>query len=252
MDIFVLGSCSGTEPQAGRHHTSWVLRYRNELYWFDAGENCSYTAHLAGLDLLTSRAVFISHPHIDHIGGLPNLYWTIAKLHALRKEPLDVELPVYTSSPAQIEAIFRMLAETEFPCTSPVHTLREGIVISAPFQVEARGNRHLRLDPSGKPRSFSFRISVEGKTIVYSGDVTSIRELDGWTQHCDLLMMESGHHKPEEVCRYLADSHAEIGRMVFVHHGRVLLRDPEGVIARCREIVPFPVDAAFDGMRLEL
>ena len=73
MEIFVLGSCSGTEPQAGRHHTSWVLRYRNELYWFDAGENCSYTAHLAGLDLLTSRAVFISHPHIDHIGGFPEI-----------------------------------------------------------------------------------------------------------------------------------------------------------------------------------
>ena len=143
MEIFVLGSCSGTEPQAGRHHTSWVLRYRNELYWFDAGENCSYTAHLAGLDLLTSRAVFISHPHIDHIGGLPNLYWTIAKLHALRKEPLDVELPVYTSSPAQIEAIFRMLAETEFPCTSPVHKLQEGIVIAV------RRYRHLELVLSG-------------------------------------------------------------------------------------------------------
>ena len=252
IEIFLLGSCSGTEPQAGRHHTSWVLRFNNELFWFDAGENCSYTAHLAGLDLRTSRAVFLSHSHLDHVGGLPNLFWTIAKLRRLNKEPREFELPVHTPAPGQIEAVFRLLADTEFPCTSPIVPMHEGVLMSDPIRVEARGNTHLPATPSGEPRSFSFRITADGKTIVYSGDVRSIQELDGWSSRCDLLLMESGHHPPCDVCRYLTGRDAEIGRLIFLHHGRIMLNDPEGVTAACREIAPFPVDAAFDGMRIEL
>ena len=252
MDIFLLGSCSGTEPQPGRHHTSWVLRHDGGLFWFDAGENCSYTAHLAGIDLTASRAVFLSHPHLDHVGGLPNLLWTIAKLRIIGKQPRQFELPIYTASTAQIEAVFQMLGVTEFPCRSQIIPLREGIVLASPIQVEARGNRHLPPAPSGEARSFSFRITAEGKTILYSGDVDSIRELDGWTGQCDLLLMENGHHQPEEVCRYLAEINAKIGRLVFVHLGRAMLRDPEGLTARCRELVTFPVDTAFDGMHIEL
>ena len=252
IEIFILGSCSGTEPQAGRHHTSWVLKIHNELFWFDAGENCSYSAHLAGLDLRSSRTVFLSHPHLDHVGGLPNLFWTIAKLRRLNKEPVQFELPVHTASPMQVEAAFRMLADTEFPCTSPIVPLREGVVMTDPIRVEARGNAHLSRKPSGEPRSFSFHIAAGGRTIVYSGDVRSIEELDGWTDRCDLLLMENGHHQPIEVCRHLAGRGAKIGRLVFLHHGRTMLRDPDGVIAACREIAQFPVDAAFDGMKIEL
>ena len=81
------------------------------------------------------------------------------------------------------------------------------VVLGSPVRVEARANSHVAPRPSGEPRSYSFRITAEGKTILYSGDVGSIRELDGWTRRCDLLLMENGHHQPPEVCRYLADIH---------------------------------------------
>ena len=71
--ICILGSCSGTEPMLNRHHTALTLEYNGRLYQFDAGEGCAYTAYLGGVDLVNLRALFISHPHIDHNAGLPHL-----------------------------------------------------------------------------------------------------------------------------------------------------------------------------------
>ena len=79
-NIKIIGSCSGTEPILNKHHTSVLLTVNGSNYFFDAGENCSRLAHLGGDDLLSTRAVFISHTHYDHIGGLCGLLWNIRKL----------------------------------------------------------------------------------------------------------------------------------------------------------------------------
>ena len=81
MKLYVFGSCSGTEPMEGRHHTSVAFEINDRFYWFDAGENCSYTAHLMGVDLLKISDIFISHTHMDHIGGLANLLWNTLLCH---------------------------------------------------------------------------------------------------------------------------------------------------------------------------
>ena len=64
----------------GRHHTAWMLEAGGRLYQFDAGECCAWTAHLMKLDILALRALFISHPHSDHNGGLPMLLWNRNKI----------------------------------------------------------------------------------------------------------------------------------------------------------------------------
>ncbi|MDD6563518.1 MAG: hypothetical protein PUF08_00410, partial [Clostridiales bacterium] len=64
MKFYIFGSCSGTEPFKGRHHTAWALELNGRIYWFDAGETCSYTAHLMGVELLAVSDIFISHPHM--------------------------------------------------------------------------------------------------------------------------------------------------------------------------------------------
>ena len=71
--IHYLGTCSGTEPKPGMHHTSTMLEADGKLYWFDMGEGCAHTAYTSGIDVTKCRAIFVSHPHIDHIGGMANV-----------------------------------------------------------------------------------------------------------------------------------------------------------------------------------
>ena len=87
IKITFLGTCSGTEPMPDRHHSSVAFEINGNYYFFDAGENCSHKAYTSGIDLSRVRAVFISHMHIDHIGGLANLFFTISKLHKVTKKP---------------------------------------------------------------------------------------------------------------------------------------------------------------------
>ena len=95
MKIHFLGTCSGTEPYPGRHHSSFVIEYDQRLYWFDAGEGCGHTAHVMGLNTLSTEAMFISHPHIDHTGGLPHLVWMLKKLESRTEEPISNQIDVF-------------------------------------------------------------------------------------------------------------------------------------------------------------
>ena len=80
IKINFLGTCSGTEPMRDMHHSSLIIDINGKLLWFDAGENAAYRAHTSGIDIMKTKALFVSHPHIDHIGGLANLLCCINKL----------------------------------------------------------------------------------------------------------------------------------------------------------------------------
>lgn len=254
--LIVLGTCAGTEPMPGRHHTSFVIETGGRVYWFDAGECCSYTAHLLGVDHLKTRAVFISHPHMDHVGGLGNMLWTIRKLAGMqRTTTVDGRVDLYIPELRAWEGILQMLRYTEggfvVPFELEAHRTGEGLLYEDEnIRVTAMHNNHLA-NEHGESVSYSFRIETEGKTVVFSGDVrqyTEVAPLIG--EGCDYLLMETGHHKVKDICDF-ADAQP-VGKLIFVHNGRdILYERPEvgealEAAVRCNPVI------SWDGMEITL
>ncbi|MBE6610898.1 MAG: MBL fold metallo-hydrolase [Ruminococcaceae bacterium] len=231
MKLHIFGSCAGTEPIAGWHHTAWALETEHGLYWFDAGETCSYTAHLMGLDLLRVRSVFISHTHMDHVGGLGNLFWNIRKLTYVTGRNVEQDIDLFIPRMSSWDAILALLKNTEggFACKFGInaHGVEDGVIYDRDgVKVEALHNRHLEAAPPW--HSFSYRITCEGKTIVFSGDVKSSEDLDPYlADGCDLLMMETGHHDPDVIARYLSEHRYDVKKLAYIHNGVCIRETPD-------------------------
>ena len=227
MQIHYLGTCSGTEPYAGTHHCSLMMETGGRIYWFDAGEGCAHTAHTHGIDIMKTRALFISHPHIDHTGGLPHLFFCIDKRIGREGRTLidNNTLQMYLPDDNLLDALRLMgvyHGERNHFAVVP-HTISRGIIHEDDLvRITAIPNTHL--GQTEIPLSFSFLVEAEGQRIVYSGDVKRPEELDPFLQQgADLLIMETGHHRVADVCAYAVSR--GVPRLRFNHHGREILND---------------------------
>jgi ribonuclease BN (tRNA processing enzyme) len=257
MKIHFFGTCAGTEPVAGRKHVSFAVEKDGEVYWFDAGEGCSYTAHLMGVDLLSVRNIFISHSHMDHVGGLGNLLWNIRKLdnHAHRLSGKSVD--VFLANSKTWDGIMQLLSQTEGGFKTEFAVNRQNIEDGEIFHkngfcVTALHNTHMGMPENGQWMSYSFRMEAEGRSIVFSGDLGALSDIDPLIGQCDLLLMETGHYAPEDVCNYIKDSGKNIGTLGFIHSGRHILNHPDLELSKAKKILGDRVFIAEDGMSMEI
>ncbi|NVM37299.1 MAG: ribonuclease Z [Candidatus Lokiarchaeota archaeon] len=70
MELIILGSAAAT-PIKERNLSSIALRFRNQIFIFDCGEDFQRKFAEAGLKFNKPMKIFITHFHGDHLLGLP-------------------------------------------------------------------------------------------------------------------------------------------------------------------------------------
>lgn len=262
MKLTVLGSCSGTEPYPGCHQTSVAVETGGRLFFIDAGENCGYSSYLLGIDQKKTEAIFITHTHMDHVGGLPHLLWNFRKIctlspeneAAMRGKCIQLYLPdlaVYAgvramllASEGHYETVFRL----------EPHLLRDGVAYQQDgVALTAFHNFHLGEPAPGQPwLSYSFLLEAEGKKVFFSGDFRDLSEILPPLEGADLVFLETGHHRASQLCQELKDSGSSFGTVAFYHHGLEILNDREGELAAAKAVLGGQMTFSSDGSVYEL
>ncbi len=247
MRLIFLGTSAGAVAVSERQHAAFAIEDANRIYWFDAGEGCARTAHLLGLDLLQTRAIFLSHMAMDHIGGLPRLLWTLRKLNQQSpRHPLtERDVTVFIPHPQAWSGIIEMLEATTHNHFARDFLLRaiqyhDGEIFAADnIRVYASHNSHQGLPwKDAAWPSYGFRVEIGGCSIVYSGDVSQLAEIDPLLEKpCDLAIIDASHGAITEIATYLKQRSFKLSRLALFHLDSGVAANSQDAARRIEEIL---------------
>jgi len=209
-------------PSSTRFCSSLFFQTERINFLLDCGEGVSFSLLRNKIDPELIDSIFISHTHVDHLGGL---FLLVQMMHLLqRRTPLNVYLPE--------EAIFgvenflrtcylfperitpRLILH---PVKSDFSFQDEGITIRAYPNHHLMGNQAVidELNFPNKMQSYCFLLTLPNKKIIYSGDIESSNDLADIVQDADLLITECFHPKPEKLIPLMMEK--RVKSAIFTH-----------------------------------
>lgn len=254
MNLVVLGSGTAV-PHARRASTSHWLETETGSLLLDCSAAAIHRMAQENLDWIGLDAIWISHFHLDHVGGLaPLLFGTKhAPQTQTRRKPLTIfgGLGLKRLFQAFDEANDYKLLQQPFPVS-----IRE-VEAGAEFEILPR----VRAQTTGTPHteeSLAIRLTDESEaSLVYTSDTGYTEELATFAQGVDLFLMECSFPRDKPVEKHLELKDAmQLARLarprqVVLSH---LYPEWDGIdlAAEARKLWPGKTIAAEDGLRLQI
>lgn len=186
MKLTVIG-CGDAFGSGGRLQTCFHVEDEDRRFLIDCGATALIGLQRQGLDPNEVQAIFISHLHGDHFGGL--IWWMLHAQHVAKRQQ-----PLLVIGPAGVEARFKAAAEVLFPGSTKVPLRFEmqfrEFVTGAPLEAASLTVTPFEVShPSGAP-SYALRFAVGKKTLSFTGDSEWVESLVPAGQGADLYIME--------------------------------------------------------------
>ncbi|MBR2930969.1 MAG: MBL fold metallo-hydrolase [Clostridia bacterium] len=252
MKLYTLGTAHGA-AECGRACSVILLECGGKYYLFDCAACAESRLMDLGIDPSELEAIFTTHAHEDHVGGIPamvkriwdynyenkkvRIYLTEEKLLAALRGWLDAMHTLRIGSDGR--PMTELLANAEFSIVSEGEFYNDGNI-----SVRAIKTRHLE---HGKYPSYAFIIEGEGKKMLYTGDL----EMDfldypaeAHNEQFDLVLCELVHfnsESPDMDINLVLNTKTK--RFVFTHYRNVDRARPLFELPS----LPFELRVATDG-----
>lgn len=261
MRIYTLGTSHG-DSTVTRFNSSTAYEVSDgTLYMVDCGAPAEALLRRKGLQIKNVRAVFISHMHDDHAGGLSGFVKQAVKHGKSREIPLFLYFPEERAIGA-FKGWFSAVHEPAEHDLLIYRTVDDGIIYDDDnITVTAIRTKHCRTlgREEGDPCSFAYVLyfKSEDKTILHTGDLRwnfeDYPEI-AFEKHFDACLCEATHYSPDTAIPFFMKSRFD--RLIFIHIGDGWHRlpapgwavtDGERRLYDAYKCLPFPVTVAHDG-----
>jgi ribonuclease BN (tRNA processing enzyme) len=256
MQLIILGSGTSVFHPQRAAAAFWVQTEQGSLL-LDCSADAPHRMAQEALDWPNLDAIWISHLHLDHCGGLASLLFGMkhAPQTQSRRKPLQIFGCAGTKKllAAINDAHDYKLSELPFPLDLTEVSANDS---SSPFEILSGLTATIVSTPH-RPESLALKLADDrGTTIVYSSDTGFSEEVARFARHADLFLLECSFYrnKPLQTHLELADAMsisaiAEPRKVVLTH----LYPEWDGVDleGEARKLWPGKTVAAYDGLRIE-